>query len=167
MDASLMLGFALILVTGLVISSWFTLALENYAAWRNIHVIASIAMLLIIVVKIGLHWRWIVKTAQRLFAPTPPAVASLPMQHVHASATMDRRRYLALMGAIGVATAVAISQVLTARQASWVHRSLASTLEQTSQAKRPRTSSVGKRPSSACVVRCNKVLVSRTLPALC
>jgi len=61
MDASLMLGFALILVTGLVISSWLALALENYAAWRNIHVIASVATLLIIVVKIGLHSRWMSK----------------------------------------------------------------------------------------------------------
>lgn len=158
MDASLMLGFALILVTGLVISSWFTLALENYAAWRNIHVIASIAMLLIIVVKIGLHWRWIVKTAQRFFAPTPPAVASLPMQPVHASATMDRRRFLALMGAVGVATVVAISQVLDG-ETSVVGASVtsSSTLEQTSQAKKTYNSlASASASSSACVVRCNK-----------
>lgn len=112
LDASLMLGFALILVTGVVISSWFSLALGNYAAWSDIHVIASIVTLLIIVVKIGLHWRWIIRAAGRFFAPAPPAVAGLPLQPARAPATMDRRSFLALMGAVGVATVVAISHVL-------------------------------------------------------
>jgi hypothetical protein len=64
-DASLMFGFAAILVTGLVISSWLALPLENYAAWRDAHVAASIITLLVVGGKIGLHWRWIVNTAQR------------------------------------------------------------------------------------------------------
>ena len=45
-DAGLMLGFVLGLATGLVISSWLALPLENYTAWKNIHVVASIVTLL-------------------------------------------------------------------------------------------------------------------------
>jgi hypothetical protein len=158
MDAGLMLGFALILVTGLVISSWLALALENYAAWKNIHVIASIATLLIVVVKIGLHWRWIVKTAERFFAPAPPAVASLPMQPVHVSATMDRRSFLALMGIVGVATVVAISHVLDDEKSVLAESVASSSVsEETSQAiKTGSALASASASSSACVVRCNK-----------
>ena len=158
MDAGLMLGFALILVTGLVISSWLDLALENYAAWRNIHVIASIATLLIVVVKIGLHWRWIVKTAGRFFAPAPPAVASLPLQPVRASATMDRRSFLALMGVVGVAAVVAISHVLDDEKSASAESVASSSVSNvTSQAQKTNNAlaSAGA-SSSACVARCNK-----------
>lgn len=180
LDAGLMLGFGLILVTGLVISSWFSLALENYAAWSDIHVIVSIVTLLIVVVKIGLHWRWIVKTAQRIFAPAPPAVASLPLQPVRASAAMDRRSFLALMGAVGVATVVAISHVLDDEK-SVLAESVASSpisdkasraintgsaapsasatpvLGATSQATKTDSAAAQASVSSrACVVRCNK-----------
>src|SRR5512137_2410046 len=41
-DAGLAAGFAAILVTGLVISTWLNLALTSYAAWRTVHVVASV-----------------------------------------------------------------------------------------------------------------------------
>ena len=102
LDAGLMLGCAVILVTGWVISSWLALPLDNYAVWSNVHVAASIITLLIVVGKIGLHWRWVVKTAQRLFVPAAPAVASRPMPPVSVSARMDRRSFLALMGVVSI-----------------------------------------------------------------
>lgn len=64
-DASLLLGFSLILLTGLVISTWLGLTLSNYELWKNLHVFSSVFALVVVVTKIGLHWRWIVKVARR------------------------------------------------------------------------------------------------------
>ena len=70
-DASLMVGFILILATGLVISTWLSLPLQNYFSWRNAHVASSIATLIIAVCKVAIHWRWIATTAQRHVLAAP------------------------------------------------------------------------------------------------
>ena len=174
-DASLMFGFAVILVTGLVISSWFALPLENYAAWRDAHVAASIITLLVVAGKIGLHWRWIVNTAQRLFpVPDASATTALPRQPVPASAQMDRRRFLTLMGTVGVAAVIAISHVLDDEKGVLADESVRAGLipEETGQQKTasstqslgssqqatptPSTTSSANPSAAACVVRCNK-----------
>ena len=80
-DAGLAVGFVTIAVTGLVISTWFDLGLASYAVWRNIHVLASVVTLALVVGKIGLHWRWIVSTARRRIFPAPvPAGQTAPAQ---------------------------------------------------------------------------------------
>lgn len=155
-DAGLMLGFALILVTGLVISSWLALPLENYAAWKNIHVVASIVTLLIVVVKIGLHWRWIVKTAQRFLVPTAPAAASLPMQPIPALARMDRRSFLALMGIVSIASVIAIKSALDGTSVLTETTILGTTPQEIDQAKQATTTLSNNTSSSGCAVRCNK-----------
>jgi hypothetical protein len=179
-----MLGFAMILATGLVISTRLVLPVKNYAAWRDAHLVASIVTLLIVVGKIGLHWRWIVSTAQRLLlVPAAPATATWPRQTVPALAQMDRRRFLTLMGAVGVASVIAISHVLDDEKGVLADESTraGSTSEETSQRQTtsatqslgtsqqatptPSTSQSGTSPSTTssanpsaatCVVRCNK-----------
>jgi hypothetical protein len=163
-DASLMLGFALILVTGLVISSWLALPLENYAAWKNIHVAASIITLLVIVGKMGMHWRWIVKTV-RQFSPVPnaPATTAISLQPVAASARMDRRRFLMLMGAVSIPAVFAISRVLDDGQNTLIQ---AAVDDQTTsdyqspsssqQASSTLTGSSASVSSGNCTIRCNK-----------
>ena len=157
-DAGLMLGCAVILVTGGVISSWLALPLENYAAWSNVHVAASIITLLIVVVKIGLHWRWIVKTAQQFFsAPDAPATNALPLQPVTASARMNRRSFLMLMGAVSLPAILAIGHVLDGGQAApaEVANQEQVTPGPSSQSATQPTSSANA-SSAACTIRCNK-----------
>ena len=62
-DAGLLIGFAAIGFTGLVISTWLDLKLADFAAWRAAHVIASVVTLGLVVLKIAAHWRWIVTVA--------------------------------------------------------------------------------------------------------
>ena len=151
-DASLMLGCAVILVTGLVISSWLTLPLENYTAWSNVHVAASILTLLIVVVKIGLHWRWIVKTTEQLFSvPDAPATSALPLQPVTASARMSRRSFLMLMGAVSLPAVLAISRALDGGQAA-----LAVATNQEQETVNSGSQSTTQQTSTACTIRCNK-----------
>ncbi len=117
-DAALLLGMALITLTGLVISTWLNLSLSNYLAWRNLHIGASVATLAAVVIKVGLHWRWILGTARRVFAPRAVGL-SLPLQPVRVTADaklLDRRHFLALMGGVGLAALLAGSRALDQAQ---------------------------------------------------
>jgi hypothetical protein len=64
-DAGLAAGFATILATGLVISSWLDLTLDRYAVLSSAHTRAAVLTLALVVVKIGLHWRSIAAVARR------------------------------------------------------------------------------------------------------
>ena len=120
-DTAILLGFSLILATGLLISTWLGLALVNYAAWKDFHVTASIATLCLVVLKIGLHWRWIVRVARKgIFRPAPrptlglnplPAPQPIPARAL-TSDVMTRRDFLKLMSVVGVASLAAISVTL-------------------------------------------------------
>ena len=164
LDAGLLLGCAVILVTGLAISSWLALPLGNSAAWSNVHVAASIITLLIVVVKLGLHWRWIVKTAQQFFAvPDAPAANALPLQPVTASARMDRRSFLILMSAVSIPAVLAIGRVLDGDQSALATASsqVQATLDSgsassLSQASQTLTTTSAKASSTVCTIRCNK-----------
>ena len=111
-DASLLLGFVGILVTGLVISTWLSLSFENAPAWNNLHEIISIITLLLILVKIAIHWRWIVKTAGQINSrPMVPTIGRLAVQPAKVSYNIDRRDFLKLMGIVSTAAAVALINI--------------------------------------------------------
>lgn len=118
LDAAIMIGFYLIGLTGIIISTWLNLTLTNYAAWVDFHVTTSILTLILIVLKIGLHWRWIVRVArQPMFTPVPQptlvvrtATALKPApSSAAASGAMTRRDFLKLMGTVGIASLAAVS----------------------------------------------------------
>lgn len=110
-DGLLLYGFVMIIETGLVISTWLNLNLANYEVWLDIHIYSSIATLLLAVLKVGLHWRWIAKTASKIFNPAPklaPQVLTTAPQVTGVS----RRDFLVTMGLVGLGSALAISNVL-------------------------------------------------------
>ncbi len=112
-DAALMLGFYLILLTGLVISTWLALPLEHYLAWMNIHVIVSIMTLALVSLKIAIHWRWIVTIAGRyIFVGATPVRSRLPQSPMAAPASNSRRDFLRLMGFVSAAAIVATGSAL-------------------------------------------------------
>jgi hypothetical protein len=97
-DAGLAAGFALIAVTGLAISTWLDLALASYAGWRAVHIAASVLTLALVVVKIGLHGRWIVSTARKHLLAAPAGRTAA--QPVSATGPNGRRDFLRLMGGV-------------------------------------------------------------------
>jgi hypothetical protein len=124
-DFAILGGFALIGLTGLIISSWLNLSLTNYQMWRDLHVDISIVTLLIVVLKIGFHWKWIVNTARTsVFAfPAPVAPTRQPvLAQVTVSPTPDRARarqlnrrdFIRLMGIVGAASLLAMTNALNA-----------------------------------------------------
>ena len=113
-DAGLLLGFSLILITGLAISSLLSLPLAGWLAWRQVHVLASVTTLVLVTAKIGLHWRWVAGTARRLVEPRARADATVRPVPI-APAAVGRRSFLALMGIAGMAAALAACRALDNR----------------------------------------------------
>jgi hypothetical protein len=112
-DLALMTGFLTIGTTGLVISSWLNHPLDNYLAWWNVHVIASILTLVLIVLKLGLHWRWVANTITRSLRPAP-ALEQSPARAASLHQRVGRRQFLGIMGAVGVTTLFAAASAMTA-----------------------------------------------------
>jgi hypothetical protein len=120
LDALIMLGVVAVLETGLAISTWFNLDFYHFSAWVDIHIYSSLITLGIVVVKVGLHWRWIVTTASKIFnrkpgiriqQPLRPSPAPIPFPVVNRN--VNRRQFLVLMGVVGTASVVAASNVLS------------------------------------------------------
>ncbi len=65
-DAAILIGFEAILLSGLVISTWLSINLTNPSVWIDFHIGASVVTLVLVVFKLSIHWRWIVKTTQRM-----------------------------------------------------------------------------------------------------
>jgi len=105
-DLGVMLGFLMILITGLLISTWLDLPLYDFAAWTHIHLMVSVFTLGMVVLKLILHWRWIA-LAMRRYAVKPvfgrPAGGA-----ARAASPVSRRDFLKVSGVLGIASAVTI-----------------------------------------------------------
>ena len=110
LDALLLLGFATIAVTGLVISTWLNLPLSNFSTWLNIHITVSIATLVLLLLKLTLHWRWIAHIARNIWARPvlPPAKNSVVQPVKVSSGYMGRRQFLQVMGVVSAASFLAL-----------------------------------------------------------
>jgi hypothetical protein len=133
LDAALLVGFTLIIETGVIMSTWLNLALPNYAAWSAFHTGASITTLVLLVTKLVLHWRWIVKTIGQAFGvpaaataarAAMPAPANSSTVHLNPAATrarpaaanpqpalLQRRQFLTVAGITSLAALLSIKQV--------------------------------------------------------
>jgi hypothetical protein len=141
-------------VTGLVISTWLDLSLTSYAVWRNVHVLASVATLALMVGKIGLHWRWIVGTARRRIFPAPAPAAQTPAVHLMPAATQLRRRdFVRLMAGVGAVALLAGVNVLSGAAGDQTEAASAIQAAEGAAAKVD-ASAVGT--TSTCSVRCGR-----------
>jgi len=127
LDLLIMVGFIVILETGLVISTWLDLVNFNYAAWLDVHIYASFVTLGLIVVKVGMHWRWVVNITGRIFGsnskPLPvnqhpanssaPVPVPVPIKIQDNREVVDRRHFLAMMGVVSLGSILAVSNVLS------------------------------------------------------
>jgi len=114
LDALLFSSFLLILITGLVISTWLTLPLNNYITWVSVHITASVTALVALLLKILLHWRWITSTANRIARSMNAPAAGQPA-HARASAVqIDRRDFLKVLGISGAASMLALGSASSA-----------------------------------------------------
>ena len=109
-DGALLAGFILILGTGLFISTWLKIQLSNYNSWLMIHILVSIATLLALLVKLGLHWRWILKTSKDIFSQlvlSPAPMTNLQPVPVERG-SIERRDFLKVMGVVAGGSLIAL-----------------------------------------------------------
>jgi hypothetical protein len=112
-DAAVLGGLALIVGTGLAISTWLDLSLANYSAWLLVHITASIATLLAVILKLGLHGRWIASTTRKVIArpaaipnkKAPPQPAGPPA----GAGSMSRQDFIKVMGVVSLASFLALT----------------------------------------------------------
>lgn len=114
-DILIVIGFIVILETGLVISTWLNLDIMTYVVWLDIHTYTSYATLALLVLKVGIHWRWVVNITSRIFTSEkkPVPVRGLAPVPVPVNKELvDRRRFLGLMGVVGVGSLLAVINVV-------------------------------------------------------
>ena len=108
LDALILISALVIIINGFVISTWLNLPLNNYLAWRDFHVFTSIGTLCLVLLKIGLHWRWIANGARKIFVKRAiPALELAPVQN-----SISRKDFLKVMGMVGVASLFAVRSAL-------------------------------------------------------
>jgi len=115
LDLFIFLIFILIGLTGLWISTWLNLDLSSYLFWKDLHIYSSIASLVLILIKIAVHWRWIVRTASKYFglwkSPTPIGVLAGNSRAAQNS-SLNRREFLQLMGIAGLASVISAANLV-------------------------------------------------------
>ncbi|MGB7540006.1 MAG: twin-arginine translocation signal domain-containing protein [Anaerolineales bacterium] len=110
-DLGVMLGFLMILITGLLISTWLDLPLYDFAAWSHIHRMVSVFTLGMVVLKLILHWRW-VASATRRYAFDPVFAQSVPTGSARPVSPVSRRDFLKVSGILGTAAVITIHGLL-------------------------------------------------------
>ena len=160
-DAGLLTGFSLVVISGLVVSTWLDLSLANYAYWRNLHEIVTLLTLGLIVVKVGVHGRWIVKIGRKVFQSEHQRTASptVAVRPAPASNSLDRGDFLRLMGIVSAAALLATVSALREEEAS-IESASASQAEIEeeipAQVSSRSGASSGSSSSSGCSVRCTR-----------
>jgi hypothetical protein len=114
LDAFLAGGIAFIIASGLVISTWFGVNGSLFEVWRYLHVLISIGSLIILLVKLILHWKCISGTARQLFHRKPAAQAQLVTSlQCEDAKIISRREALRTVGAISLAGAFVLVKAIT------------------------------------------------------
>ncbi len=110
-DLTILLGFAVIGLTGVVISTWLNLPLPAYDVWRQVHITGSVATLVLIMIKMGLHLRWIEQTTRKILVSvfTLPAKKLAPQPIEANDKSVGRREFLVTMGMMSSAAIIALA----------------------------------------------------------
>ncbi len=156
LDALLLLGFALIGFTGLVISTWLNLPLSNFTTWLKFHITISIATLMVLLLKLSLHWRWIVSASRKIWAePMMSPVKNVAVQSAKANSNrMGRQEFLRVVGVVGVASFLALANASKSLAESVATSDAPLTEEAETQITSDQAASLSS--TSDCSVRCRK-----------
>jgi len=162
LDMLLLLGLILIGVTGLAISTWLNLSLNNFFTWLNIHITISIATLVILLLKLTFHWRWIIRATRKIWAEPmiTPAKNGVVQAAKIRSSRMGRREFLQVVGVVGTASFLALANA-SKSLVETIDTSETTTTEEvvTQTGSNPvnkSNQSASSSSSSICIVNCRK-----------
>jgi len=154
-NLSILAGFFFITFTGLIISSWLDLTLSNMESWLTIHILASIGTLILVTLKIVLHWRWIAAVTRKVFSPPPaPAARPAPVKSAPSgNGQISRAEFLKVMGVVFVGSALALTRAVTSLQTLETAAASTQLPNQTSSASASTSHLVSA--DQTCTIRCN------------
>jgi hypothetical protein len=101
LDGMLLLAIFLITITGVLISTWLDIFLSSYMLLRFIHIVSSIAGMLLLIVKMGMHWKFFTKTLNLFRFP----IRKPPVTTTSTASVYTRREALktiSVISAVGV-----------------------------------------------------------------
>jgi hypothetical protein len=104
LDGALFIGFSIMISTGLIISTWLNLAVPE--SILVIHITSSIVTLLITLVKLIAHWKWLGATTRNIFGSTNQfAPRFSPAQQE----PLNRREFMKVMSVVSLTSLVALT----------------------------------------------------------
>lgn len=114
LDAGLGLGMLLIILTGVIISTWLEVSGSAFEGIRYLHVLSSITTLIALLGKLALHWKCITG-AIKMFFPrkSTPSFQSLPALNCENPAAISRRDALRTLGGISLAGGFVLVKAIT------------------------------------------------------
>lgn len=114
LDAALMSGMAAIILSGLLISTWLNLTFLDYLTVKTLHIVISFFTLLVLLIKIAVHARWVICATRTAFARKPAMHPALPAikTPVPVAVNQGRREFIRLMGVVGAGAALATFSVI-------------------------------------------------------
>ncbi len=166
LNLSILAGFLAITFTGLIISSWLDLTLTNLESWLTIHILASIGTLILVTLKIVLHWRWIAAVTRKVFSPSPaPAASPAPVAPAPPrSGQLSRAEFIKVIGFVSAASLLALTQAVNSLAMT---EAAAANTELASQTGSPSTSSAISQTGSASTSASSLSSASQTCSLRC
>lgn len=111
LDASLLVGLAMIILTGVIISTWFGLSGAKYEVWHTLHILNSMVTLGLLIAKLLLHWKVIASAFKKVFIPRPVYHPSpITPVSIENATLVSRRDALRVMGAVSLMGALAMTK---------------------------------------------------------
>lgn len=113
LDGGLLFGLIGIVFTGIIMSTWLQVNLNNYSTWLTVHIVVSITTLAILVIKLAAHGKWIVAVSRKVFSASQSRqiLVKNSLQPVFVKQeAYDRRAFLRMMGIVGAASVFALTR---------------------------------------------------------
>lgn len=115
LDAVLGAGMLLIVLSGVLISTWLGVMGTAFDILRTLHILISIITLAALVLKLVLHWKCIAAETRKLVAGVPAVPSVSPV--AHCAGAVSRRDALKVIGAVSLAGGVAMVKALSSLRA--------------------------------------------------
>lgn len=150
LDASLFLGFSIMISTGVLISTWLNLAITG-SALLIIHITASILTLLVTLVKLALHRKWLGATTRSIFARPQVTSTLLTPSQVD---PLNRREFMKVMGVVSLTSLIALTSA--SRSLNLLDGNTTTSEETANTTSTSLSSSESNSSTSGCSIRCGK-----------
>jgi len=115
LDFLILAGIFMITVSGVLISTWFAIDPALYLPLRSIHIVTSVITLPLLVLKLGLHWKYFVSTLKKKILQKKPAAPAANGTQLKQKGTLYTRRDA--LKTIGAFSAVGLMGMYTSVKA--------------------------------------------------